>query len=288
VDLKGYTQHSRPPLFAMRPAPVQVSYLGFPGTTGADYIDYVIGDPVVTPIDHAPHYSERIAQVPGCYQCNDGTRPIPVPPSRASVGLPDEAIVLCGFNQPYKISPEVFDVWCRILRQVPDSVLWLLMWNKDAPMALRREAGIRGIDPDRIVFAPHAGQEEHLARIGCADLFVDTWPCNAHTTASDALWAGLPVVTYRGRTFASRVAASLLHAVGLPELVCDSVASYEARIVELAGDSERRAALRARVEQARHTSPLFDGAALARDIEGLYERMWERALAGLPAEHFPA
>jgi predicted O-linked N-acetylglucosamine transferase (SPINDLY family) len=175
--------------------------------------------------------------VPGCYQCNDGTRPIPVPPSRASVGLPDEAIVLCGFNQPYKISPEVFDVWCRILRQVPDSVLWLLMWNKDAPMALRREAGIRGIDPDRIVFAPHAGQEEHLARIGCADLFVDTWPCNAHTTASDALWAGLPVVTYRGRTFASRVAASLLHAVGLPELVCDSVASYEARIVELAGDA---------------------------------------------------
>ena len=160
--------------------------------------------------------------------------------------------------------------------------------NKDAPMALRREAGIRGIDPDRIVFAPHAGQEEHLARIGCADLFVDTWPCNAHTTASDALWAGLPVVTYRGRTFASRVAASLLHAVGLPELVCDSVASYEARIVELAGDAERRAALRARVQQARHTSPLFDGAALARDIEGLYERMWERALAGLPAEHFPA
>ena len=288
VDLKGYTQHSRPPLFAMRPAPLQVSYLGFPGTTGADYIDYVIGDPVVTPIAHAPHYSERIAQLPGCYQCNDGTRPIPVTPSRASVGLPDEAIVLCGFNQPYKISPEVFDVWCRILRQVPDSVLWLLMWNKDAPLALRREAEIRGVDPDRIVFAPQAGQEEHLARIGCADLFVDTWPCNAHTTASDALWAGLPVVTYSGRTFASRVASSLLQAVGLPELVCDSVSGYEARIVELAGDAGQRAALRARVEQARRSSPLFDGAALARDIEGLYERMWERALAGLPAEHLPA
>lgn len=288
VDLKGYTQNARPPLFAMRAAPLQVSYLGFPGTTGADYIDYVIGDPVVTPLDHAGFYSERIAQLPGCYQCNDGTRPIPVPPSRASQGLPEEGLVLCAFNQPYKISPEVFDVWCRILHRVPGSVLWLLTWNKDAPAALQREAQARGVDPQRIVFAPTVHQQEHLERFGCADLFLDTWPCNAHTTASDALWAGVPIVTYTGRTFASRVAGSLLNAVGLPELVCDSVARYESLVVELAQDTERLAGLRARVQAARLESALFDGAGLARGIEHLYERMWERALAGLPADHLPA
>ena len=287
VDLKGYTQHSRPPLFAMRAAPLQVSYLGFPGTTGADYIDYVIGDPVVTPLEHAPFYSEKIAQLPGCYQCNDGTRPIPMAPSRASQDLPEEALVLCAFNQPYKISPDVFDVWCRILLRVPNSVLWLLMWNKDAPAALRREAEARGVDPERIVFAPTVEQQEHLNRIGCADLFLDTWPCNAHTTASDALWAGVPIVTHAGRTFASRVAASLLQAVGMPELACNSVASYESLVLELAEDSARRAALRARVQAARQGCELFDGAQMARGIERLYERMWERALANLPPDHLP-
>jgi predicted O-linked N-acetylglucosamine transferase (SPINDLY family) len=288
VDLKGYTQHSRPPLFAMRPAPVQVSYLGFPGTTGADYIDYVIGDPVVTPIDHAEFFSERIAQLPGCYQCNDGTRPIPVTPSRASQGLPEEALVLCGFNQPYKISPDVFDVWCRILQRTPNSVLWLLMWNKEAPVALRREAQARGVDPQRIVFAPPVGQQEHLNRIGCADLFLDTWPCNAHTTASDALWAGVPMVTLRGRTFASRVATSLLRAIGMPDLACESVGGYEALVLELMEDCARRSALRTRVQAARLGCDLFDGAKLARSIESLYEQMWDRALAGLPPEHLPA
>lgn len=288
VDLKGYTQNARPPLFAMRPAPVQVSYLGYPGTTGADYIDYVIGDPVVTPMEHASHFSERIAQLPGCYQCNDGTRPIPVPPSRASQGLPEQGLVLCAFNQPYKISPEVFDVWCRILQRLPDAVLWLLLWNKDAPSLLRREAQARGVDPQRLVFAPTVLQDEHLNRIGCADLFLDTWPCNAHTTASDALWAGVPLVTCSGRTFASRVAGSLLQAVGVPELVCDSVERYEALVLELAQDGERLAALRSRVQAARQTSALFDGVRLARGIEQLYTRMWDRALDGLPADHLPA
>jgi predicted O-linked N-acetylglucosamine transferase (SPINDLY family) len=288
VDLKGYTQHSRPQVFAQRPAPVQVSYLGFPGTTGADYMDYVIGDPIVTPLAHANWFSEKIAQLPGCYQCNDGTRPLPVTPSRASQGLPEDALVLCGFNQPYKISPEVFDTWCRILRAVPQAVLWLLMWNKDAPVALRREAQARGIDPDRIIFAPSVDQAQHLDRIGCADLFVDTWPCNAHTTASDALWAGVPVVTLRGRTFASRVAGSLLHAVGLDELVCDTVPQYESVVCELLTDAGRRQPLRARTEAARGDSALFDGASLARQIEVLYDRMWERALAGLAPEQLPA
>jgi len=288
VDLKGYTQHSRPPLFAMRAAPLQVSYLGFPGTTGADYIDYVIGDPVVTPLEHAPFYSEKIAQLPGCYQCNDGTRPIPIAPSRASQGLPDDAIVLCGFNQPYKISPQVFDVWCQILQRVPNAVLWLLMWNKDAPAALRREAQARGVDPQRIVFAANIAQEEHLNRIGCADLFLDTWPCNAHTTASDALWAGVPIVTHIGRTFASRVAGSLLQAVGVSDLVCPSVQAYEELVVGLAGDAARRSVLRGQIESARLTSPLFDGALVAKGIESLYERMWERALADLPPVHLPA
>jgi predicted O-linked N-acetylglucosamine transferase (SPINDLY family) len=288
VDLKGYTQHSRPQVFAQRPAPVQVSYLGFPGTTGADYMDYVIGDPIVTPLAHANWFSEKIAQLPGCYQCNDGTRPLPVTPSRASQGLPEDALVLCGFNQPYKISPEVFDTWCRILRAVPQAVLWLLMWNKDAPVALRREAQARGIDPDRIIFAPSVDQAQHLDRIGCADLFVDTWPCNAHTTASDALWAGVPVVTLSGRTFASRVAGSLLHAVGLDELVCESADQYEMMVRALLADTSRRQALRKRAEAARGASTLFDGALLARNLEALYSRTWERALAGLAPQHLPA
>lgn len=288
VDLKGYTQHSRPPLFAMRAAPVQVSYLGFPGTTGADYIDYVIGDPVVTPLEHAPFYSEKIAQLPGCYQCNDGTRPIPRPPSRSSQGLPEDGFVFCAFNQPYKISPEVFDVWCRLLNAVPGSVLWLLAWNKDAPIALRREAQARGVDPSRIIFAPSVPQSEHLDRIGCADIFLDTWPCNAHTTASDALWAGLPVLTLSGRTFASRVAGSLMRAVGLPELVCDDVSGYEGLARELASDRGRLEQLRARVRDARHTSSLFDGTVTARGLELVFERMWERALSGQSPEHLPA
>jgi predicted O-linked N-acetylglucosamine transferase (SPINDLY family) len=288
VDLKGYTHESRPQVFAQRPAPLQVSYLGFPGTTGADYIDYVIGDPIVTPLEHAPWFSEKIAQLPGCYQCNDGTRPLPVVPSRASQGLPEDALVLCGFNQPYKISPEVFDAWCRILHAEPRAVLWLLLWNKDAPAALHREAQARGIDPQRIVFAPSVEQSEHLNRIGCADLFLDTWPCNAHTTASDALWAGVPLVTLRGRTFASRVAGSLLHAVGLDELVCEEVSQYESLVLELLADADRRQALRARTAAARSTAPLFDGAVLAQQIEALYGRMWERALAGQHPEHLPA
>ncbi|MBX3603061.1 MAG: hypothetical protein KF863_20755 [Rubrivivax sp.] len=288
VDLKGYTLDARPAVFACRPAPVQVAYLGFPGTSGADFIDYIVGDPQVTPLAHAAHYSEKIAQLPGCYQCNDGTRPLPVAPSRASQGLPEGALVLCGFNQPYKISPAVFDVWCRLLRQLPQAVLWLLAWTPQAPETLRAEAARRGIDPRRLVFAATVDQAAHLDRVACADLFLDTWPCNGHTTASDMLWAGVPLVTFSGRTFASRVAGSLLHAVGAPELVCDDVAAYEALALDLARDASRRLALRAKLEAARRTSPLFSGATIAPQLEALYERMWARALAGLPPEHLPA
>jgi predicted O-linked N-acetylglucosamine transferase (SPINDLY family) len=175
-----------------------------------------------------------------------------------------------------------------LLNAVPGSVLWLLAWNKDAPIALRREAQARGVDPSRIIFAPSVPQSEHLDRIGCADIFLDTWPCNAHTTASDALWAGLPVLTLSGRTFASRVAGSLMRAVGLPELVCDDVAGYEGLARELASDRGRLEQLRARVRDARHTSSLFDGTVTARGLELVFERMWERALSGQSPEHLPA
>jgi predicted O-linked N-acetylglucosamine transferase (SPINDLY family) len=291
VDLKGYTQDARPAVFAFRPAPVQVAYLGFPGSTGSPAIDYLIGDEEVSPLAHAAHFSESLALLPGCYQCNDGTRtPPPRPPraARRAHGLPEEGLVLCGFNQPYKVSPQWFDLWCRLLARVPGAVLWLLAWNREAPAALAREAAARGIDPSRLVFAPSLPQAEHLARIGCADLFLDTFPCNAHTTASDLLWAGVPIVTCRGRTFASRVASSLLHAVGTPETVCDDAAGYEALALALATDTPRREALRARVEAARRTSALFSAATLAPRLEALYRRMWARHAAGLPPDHLPA
>jgi len=288
VDLKGYTKDSRPALMAYRAAPVQAAYLGFPGTSGADFIDYVIGDPFVTPLAHASWFSEKIAQLPGCYQCNDGSRPIPQFDDRQLHGLPQDALVLCGFNQAYKISPEVLDVWCRILKKLPRAVLWLNTLNDQAVPRLQSEATRRGLEPNRLIFAPTLPQAAHLDRIGCADIFLDTWPCNAHTTASDALWAGLPLVTYSGRTFASRVAGSLLHAIDMPDTVCDSVEAYEAKVLELAHDQDKRLAIRRHTEAARLTSPLFSGTRIARDIEDLYTRMWDRALAGLPPEHLPA
>jgi predicted O-linked N-acetylglucosamine transferase (SPINDLY family) len=287
VDLKGFTKESRVEMFALRPAPLQVSFLGYPGTIGAEWMDYVIGDPQVTPLGHAADFSEKIAQMPVCYQPNDSRRPLPAAASRADAGLPQDAVVLCGFNQPYKISPAVFDSWCRILHEVPEAVLWLLEWNPQVRKNLEPEAIARGIDPARIVWAPLVKYEPHITRLSQADLFLDTWPYNAHTTASDALWAGVPVVTLRGRSFASRVAASLDHALGLDELVFDSVAAFEAGTVALARDPGRRAALRQRLE-GRFAAPVFDSARFARDLEHLYHRMAERCAAGLPPDHLPA
>lgn len=288
IDLKGYTAHNRVAIFAWRPAPVTATFLGFPGSTGADYIDYLIGDPVVTPLDHAPFYSEQLAQMPVCYQPNDRQRALPAPPSRAEAGLPDDVLVLAGFNQPYKISAQVFDVWCILLDALPQAVLWLLEWNEQSRENLEREARARGIDPARIVWAQRRRPADHLARMQLADIFLDTWPCNAHTTASDALWAGVPVVTFAGRTFASRVAASLDHAVGLSELVCDDIEHYARTVVELAHDPERRAQLRQRLVLARTASSLFDSLRFARDFEALLLRMMQRHVDGLAPAALPA
>ncbi len=285
VDLKGHTKNSRLGIFAYRPAPVQASFLGFPGTTGADYIDYFIGDRIVSPLGHESHYSEKLALMPRCYQPNDRQRPLPAHCTREQAGLPPEALVLCGFNQPFKLSPEVFDAWCRLLHRLPDAVLWLLQWNDQAPAQLRAQAEARGIPASRLVFAPRVPTQQHLARLALADLFIDTWPCNGHTTASDALWAGVPVTTYSGRSFASRVAASLLDAVGLPELGTDTLQGYEDKVIALANDAGRRQAIRDRLIAARNTATLFDSAGFTADFGNLLRRMAEQWSRGLPATH---
>jgi predicted O-linked N-acetylglucosamine transferase (SPINDLY family) len=287
VDVKGATYGSVMGVMTHRPAPLQVNWLGFPGTSGADYIDYLIGDRTVTPLEHAAHFSERIAQLPLCYQPNDSRRALPLAQPRANWGLPEDAFVLCGFHQSYKISREVFATWCRLLHALPHAVLWLLRWNANVQAALTAAATAHGIHPSRLVFAPLLPAEQHLSRLSAADVFLDAWPCNGHTTASEALWAGVPPVTVVGETFAQRVAASLLQASGLPELACADVAQYENTVQQLAADPARRDQLRGRLI-AQRSHPLFDGVRFARDIEALYERMWARATAGLPPEHLSA
>lgn len=286
VDLKGYTTDSRPGLFARRLAPIQAQYLGFPGTLGADFIDYVIADEVLIGPDDRAHYAEKVVTLPGSYQVNDDHRGIAAhTPTREEAGLPAEGFVYACFNNSYKITPEVFDVWMRLLHQTPASVLWLLTPDAVAMDNLRREAQARGVEAQRLVFAPQQPLAEHLARHRLADLFLDTRWYNAHTTASDALWAGLPLLTLRGHTFASRVGASLLHAVGLPELVTQTLADYEALALALAQDPARLATLRARLAAQRASSALFDTARFARHIESAYEAMWQRQVGGHPPAH---
>lgn len=288
VDLKAYTRGTRSHVLAYRPAPIQAQYLGYPGTMGCDFVDYVIGDPTVTPLEHAPHYSERIAQLPRCYQPNDRRRALPDPMPRWQCGLPDTAFVFCCFNSNYKITEAVFDRWCRILFAVPGSVLWLFEANAQAKSSLLAHAARKGVDASRFVFAPFLGISAHLARLRNADLFLDTLPYNAHTTGSDALWAGVPLLTCVGDTFAGRVAASLLRAVGTPELVTASLDEYESRAIALATDRAGLAALRRRLDASRRTAPLFDGERSARDLESLYLRMVERQRAGLAPDHLPS
>ena len=288
IDLKGYTAGNRMGVLASRPAPVQAAFLGFPGTTGAPFIDYIVGDPLVTPLSHAPNFSEHIAQMPLCYQPNDRQRPRPQPMTRAQVGLPEDAVVLCGFNQAYKINPQVLDTWVDVLHDLPEAVLWLLDWHGQAKPHLLEELAHRGIGPERVFWARRWDLGQHISRVRLADVFIDTWPCNAHTTASDALWAGLPVVTLMGQTFASRVAGSLLNAVGLSELICTDVQQYRRTIVDLARDPARRQAMRDRLDRAREDSPLFDSARFTRDYEALMVRMIERHRAGLAPEALPA
>jgi predicted O-linked N-acetylglucosamine transferase (SPINDLY family) len=288
VDLKGHTRDSRIDLMAYRPAPVQATWLGYPASTGANYIDYFIGDRVTTPLAHAPNYSEHLAQLPGCYQPNDASRPLPPCPSRAELGLPEDAVVLCCFNQAYKVSSHMLDAWARILAAAPRAVLWMLAWNAHAESNLLRELAARGVARERVFFAPRKDLAGHIARLRAADLFLDTWPCNAHTTASEALWAGVPVLTVPGPTFASRVAASLATACGLGDLACGDADQYVAMGAALANEPETLLGLKAHLEANRSTAPLFDAGRCARDLERLYERMHERQLTGLAPDHLAA
>ncbi|MFE8643469.1 tetratricopeptide repeat protein [Sphingomonas sp. NCPPB 2930] len=283
VDLKGYTDDGRIGIFLQRAAPVQVAYLGYPGTAGTDCIDYLIADERVVPHTHCAFYAEKLAWLPDSYQVNDRHRRIAHrTPPRAELGLPDDAFVFCCFNASYKVTPDVFDVWMRLLQRVPGSVLWLFH-DKDAAVAnLRQEAARRGVPADRLVFARKLELADHLARCRQADLFIDTFHCNAHTTASDALWAGVPVLTLQGQTFAARVASSLLHAVGLPELVTTTPSAYEALAVRMATDPALLASLRQRLQEYRMDAPLFDTARFARHLEQAYQQIWERHLQGLP------
>jgi protein O-GlcNAc transferase len=287
VDLHGFTRGGRAAIFAQRPAPVQVNYLGYPGTMGAQYMDYIIGDRWVIPEEHQRWYTEKIVYMPDSYQANDARRRIADgAPSRAEAGLPEAGFVFCCFNSSYKISPGLFDIWMRLLQQRNGSVLWLVEDNPAATRNLRREAGHRGVDAGRLIFAPRLRLEDHLARHRLADLFLDTHPCNAHTTASDALWAGLPVITRLGDTFAGRVAASLLAAAGLPELIARSWEEYEHLALDLSADSGRLAALKAKLAGGRASHPLFDTGRYCRHLETAYAAMWERAQRGTVPESF--
>jgi predicted O-linked N-acetylglucosamine transferase (SPINDLY family) len=286
IDLNGYFGESRTNVFAQRPAPIQVSYLGFPGTLGAAYMDYIIADRHVVPAESRAFYDEKVVWLPDCYQPNDrkktlGTRDF----DRRECGLPEKGFVFCCFNNNYKITPATFDVWMRILLRVEGSVLWLLEDNAEAADYLRKEAAARGVAPERVVFAERLPFDAHEGRHRLADLFVDTLPYNAHTTGSDALWAGLPLLTQTGTTFPGRVATSLLAAVGLPELVTSTPRAYEDLAVELAGNPERLAAIRRRLADNRLTTPLFDTQSYTRHIEAAFAAMYERYRAGLPPDH---
>ena len=286
IDLAGFTEFSRTGIFAQRPAPIQVNYLGFPGTMGAAYIDYIIGDRTVVPFQNQQFYSEKIVYLPDSFQANDRKRLIPAPaPPRSQLQLPDDAFVFCCFNNNYKFTPDVFDSWMRILTRVERSVLWLVADNGSVEKNLRKEAAARGVDPARLIYAPRMPYADHLARLSAADLFLDTAPYNAGTTASDALWVGLPVLTRAGETFASRMAASLLIAVGLPELVTETPEAYEAVATDLATHPEKFAAIRNRLGRNRVTEALFDTQRFTRHIEAAYIEMYRRHQAGMRPDH---
>ena len=286
VDLKGFTQDHRTGIFARRAAPVQVNYLGYPGTMGAPYMDYLVADTVLVPAEGRSCYAEKIINLPDTYQVNDSKREIADRVfTRAELGLPAAGCVFCCFNNSYKILPFIFDRWMRILLRVPGSVLWLLGDNPSAAKNLRREAAMRGVDARRLVFAERIDLPHHLARHRAADLFLDTLPCNAHTTASDALWAGLPVLSCVGESFAARVGASLLTAIGLPELIVSNLDHYEDLAVSLATHPGQLADIRQRLEGDRLTAPLFNTPLFTRHIEAAFAEIHERHHSGLPPDH---
>jgi len=281
VDVSGITQFSRPNIFAQRPAPIQASYLAFPGTTGAPYMDYLIADGVVVPPEHQAFYTEKIVTLPESYQANDAARAVPVRAiTRAELGLPEKGFVFASFNNSYKISPALFDVWMQLLRDVPGAVLWLLQGDDLATANLKREAQTRGIAPERLVFAARVPTADHWARHAHADLFLDTIYCNGHTTTSDALWMGGAVVTCAGTTFAGRVSESLLAALGVPELVAPNLEAYAQLARDLAGNPERLMTLKAKIAANRTTYPLFDTVRFTRHLEAAYAEMHARCQRG--------
>lgn len=276
VDLQGWTAYERAQMLALRPAPVQVGWLGFAGTCGCRGLnDYLIGDPIVTPADQAGHYVELIAHLPNCYLPVDSTRAVGIPPARSVAGLPEGRFVFCSFNANYKINPAVFDCWCRILRACDDSVLWLSDTNEVAKTNLWQEAAQRGIDKNRVIFAPRIDSySDHLARVALADLALDPFPYNSHSTGVDTLWAGVPMLSLLGVAFPGRVGASLLSSAKLPDLIVDSVDDYVERAIELYRKRDDLATLRSRLAAAHHGAPLFDMARFTKDLEELYSRMW--------------
>lgn len=275
VDLTGHTRDSRSAILFLRPAPIQVNFLGFPGTLGADFVDYLIADQFIIPLEQQGNYAEKVVYLPDCYMPRDMSCSRLAEPSRTSCGLPEEGFVFCSFNQAYKITPEIFDVWCRLLRTVPGSVLWL-SHSPYAESNLRREAESRGVAWERVIMAPRTKlAEEHLARLQCADLFLDTTPYNAHTTCSDALWMGLPVVTCVGETFSSRVAGSLLTALGVPELITYNLDDYYAVALELASNKGKYEHIRNKILANRDSAPLFDSKKFTRNLEKVYLQMWD-------------
>jgi predicted O-linked N-acetylglucosamine transferase (SPINDLY family) len=286
IDITGHTAHSRPGIFTNRAAPIQAGYLGYPGTTGASYIDYLIADQTVIPQDHQKYYSEKIVYLPNSYQVNDTKREIADKVfTRQELGIPENGFVLCSFNNNYKITPKTFDGWMRILKKIEGSVLWLLEDNPSAAVNLQKEAQFRGVSKERLIFAQRMKPLEHLARHRVADLFLDTLPYNAHTTASDALWAGLPVLTCMGESFASRVAASLLNAIHLPELITTSQEEYENLAVELATHPEKLQIIKQKLAANRLSTPLFNTKLFTTNIENAYSKMYERYHADLSPDN---
>lgn len=282
IDLMGYTACARPEIFALQPAPIQASYLGYPGALGASFTPYVIADPIILPAELRPYFTEQPVYLPECYQINDrGQEIAETGVRRAEQGLPEQGFVFCGFNQIQKLEPVMFKVWMRILARTPGSVLWLYTNDEEARERLRATATAHGISSERLIFANYLPKNQHLERLRLADLFLDTRLYNAHTTASDALWAGLPVLTCIGKTFPARVAASLLHAVGMPELITHSLEEYEELAVRLATQPANLAALREKLAYNRLRTPLFDTERFARHLEQAYEMMWERYAQGL-------
>jgi protein O-GlcNAc transferase len=283
VDLAGYTAHARPEMLALRVAPLQVNYLGYPGSMGAPFMDYVIADGIVAPPGSEAMFSETLVRLPDCYQANDNMAAIdPEPVARSAFGLPEDAFVFCSFSMNYKIDAAVLDAWVEILGRVPDSVLWLFRTDAAAAKNIALEAEKRGLDPDRLIFADRLPKARHLARHRLADLFLDTFAYGAHTTASDALWAGLPVLTMRGDTFARRVGASIVNAAGMFDLVTENVDDYIARAVAIGTTPGAAVALEQRLAENISSCPLFSTAAIARSLEAAYLDMIENSRLARP------